>query len=776
MVSLRKFGAGQPLRRREDRRFLTGGGRFTDDIDLPGQAIGYVLRSPHAHARIRSINIEAAHATPGVLAVLTGADAAADGLGDHLCIDPVANRDGSKCVLPACPMLARDRVRHVGDIVALIISETLSQAREAAEMVRVDYEPLPAVVETTAALRPEAPRVWEDAPNNICADWAIGDFAECDRVFAAAHVTVLELVNNRVLAMPMEPRGAIGLYHPGDDRFTLYTSGQGSHNVRDWTACPALNISANQLRVITPDVGGGFGMKAATYREQVLVLWAAKRVGRPVKWISDRSEAFLSDAHARDHVTRAELALDDTGRFLAVRVSTVANMGAHLSTFGPAVPTEPGSRMLSGCYDIPVVCAEVKCVFTHTTPVDAYRGAGRPEAAYVIERLVAAAARELAVDPGDLRARNFIRPAAFPHTTATGLTYDSGDYARNLAVGLAAADWNGFGARRKMAREQGKLRGIGLAYFIEICGMGASEMARITFDATGDVTLAVGTQSNGQGHETAYAQLVAALLGIPIERIRLLQGDTDAVRYGRGTGGSNSLQTCGPAILRAAEKVIEKGRRIAAHLLEAAEADIEYADLRFTIAGTDRSVPFDEVRERAFQPDSLPIDIEPGLDEQAIYNQVAFTFPNGCHVCEVEVDPETGAVEIANYVTVDDFGRVLNPLLVAGQVHGGLAQGLGQALMESCAYDASGQLLTGSFMDYCMPRADRLPAYDTRTEGAASPANPLGVKGCAEAGTVGGPPAVINAIVDALAEFGVRHIDMPATPERIWRAIKSATP
>ena len=770
MVAYRKYGAGQSPRRREDRRFLTGRGRYTGDIAFAREAHAVVVRSPHAHARLAGVETAEARAAPGVLAVLSGADALADGLGEVACIDPVANRDGSPPFMPTRPVLAHDKVRHVGDGVALVVAETAAQARDAAERVCVDYEPLAAVADPVAALRGDAPLLWAGRPDNLCVDWAKGDAAAADAAFAAAaHVSRIDLVNNRVVASPMEPRGAVGQYDPGRGRYTLHVGGQSVHTLRKWLTEQVLRISINDLRVVTPDVGGGFGMKTVLYCEYALVLWAARRVGRPVRWMSDRTEAFLSDAHARDHVSHAELALDAEGRILALRASTVANMGAYLSTFAPAVPTEPGQLMLAGCYTVPCVHAEVRCVFTNTSPVDAYRGAGRPEASYLVERLVDQAAREMAIPAPELRRRNFIPCDAFPHTTVTGLTYDSGDYARNMDAALGQASWDGFEARRAEARARGRLRGLGLASYIEICGIGASELARITVEAGGEMRLSVGTQSNGQGHETAFAQILAAALGIEADRIQVRQGDTDAITYGRGTGGSRSLQMAGPAILMAAEKIIAKARRIAAHMLEAAEADVAFEDGKFRIPGTDRALGWDAVSARAFEPDLLPATIEPGLDEQGHYAQEAFTFPNGCHVCEVEVDPETGAWEIVRYVVVDDYGVVLNPLLVEGQVHGGLAQGIGQALIEQCAYDGAGQLLTGSFLDYAMPRAADLPSFATATNGVPSPSNPLGVKGAGEAGTVGAPAAAINALIDAL---GTGHLDMPATPARIWAALR----
>ena len=769
------FGAGQSPRRVEDGRFLRGMGRYAGDLELAREAHGCVLRSPHAHARLAAVDTRAAAAMPGVLAVLTGADVATDGLGDLPCMDPVVGRDGRPCFVPPSPLLTRDRVRHVGDRVAFVVAESLARARDAAERIAVDYEPLPAVADAVGALHAGTPQLWDAAPGNLCVDWAMGDEVAVAAAFARAdHVTHVSLVNNRLVAASMEPRGAIGEYDPGTGRYTLHAGCQGVHNLQRWIAGPVLRVPPGDLRVLCPDVGGGFGMKAALHAELALVLWAARRIGRPVKWMSDRGEAFVSDAQARDQVSEAALALDARGRMLGMRVSTVANMGAYVSTFGPAVPTVDGSPMLPGVYRIPSAHVEVKCVFTNTVPVDAYRGAGRPEAAYVIERLVDAAAREIGMDPAELRRRNLIAADDFPHRTVTGHTYDSGDYARTLDAGLVGADRAGFEARRHEAAARSRLRGFGMAYYVERCGVGGSETARMRFDASGALTLLVGTQSNGQGHETAYAQIAAALLSIPFESVRVVQGDTDAIGYGRGTGGSRSLQICGPAIQLAAAKVVAKAKRIAGHMLEAAEADIDFADGRFTVRGTDRSVTFGAVAARALEPAALPPGIEPGLDEQAHYAQEGYTFPNGCHVAEVEIDPETGTVDLVRYSSVDDFGTVLNPMLTAGQVHGSLAQGIGQARLEGCVYDPeSGQLLTGSFTEYCLPRADDLPNFECVTEGTPSPANPMGVKGCAEAGCVGAPPALVNAVVDALAAHGVRHIDMPLTPERVWAAIRA---
>ncbi len=771
-----RFGVGQPVRRKEDQRLLTGHGSYTDDISLPEQTIGYVLRSPYAHAEIRGIDASAAVSAPGVLAVLTGEDAAADGLGLLPCPFEMDNRDGTPIVKPPRPVLAQGRVRHVGDPVAFIVAETLEQARDAAELVDVDYAELPAVTGTAAAAEAYAPRIWDQAPGNACFDFEAGDRAAADAGFARAdHVTRLTLVNNRVAPAPLESRAAIGAYDPAADRYTLYTPSQGVHTIRSLLARPVLNISKSQLHVITGDVGGGFGLKIFLYPEQALAPWAAKRVGRPVKWSADRSEAFLGDIHGRDHVTEVALALDRDGRFLALKVSTIANLGAYLSNYGPYIPSSAGIAMLCGSYILPAVYAEVQGVFSNTCPLDAYRGAGRPEANYVIERVIDTAAHELGIVPAELRRRNFIPADALPYDTAMGLTYDSGDFARNMDDAMRATDWAGFEDRRAAAARHGLRRGIGMATYIEVCGGFPDEKATIRFAAGEKIELLIGNQSNGQGHETAYAQMLADRLGVDFDRIHVIQGDSDTVDYGSGTGGSRALSVGGSAVHGAAERLVEKGAEIAAHLLEAAAADIEFSDGRFVIAGTDRSLSIDEVAAAAHDPTKLPDGMAPGLEGAMLHEPAGNTYPNGCHVCEIEIDPDSGRLTIERYAVVDDFGIVVNPLLVEGQVHGGIAQGVGQALMELCVYDPdSGQLMTGSLMDYFMPRADDLPQIAFSYNEVPCLNNPLGVKGCGEAGAIGAPPAVINAVVDALAPLGVTTIDMPATPLRIWQTIQSA--
>ena len=769
MPAVTQFGIGQPVRRVEDRRFITGRGCYLDDITRPREAFAYMLRSPHAHARIAALDAAAAAAMPGVAGVFTGADLARDGIGDIPCVSGVAG-----AVLPPRPALAQERVRHVGDTVAMVVADSLAAARDAAEAIAVTYEVLPAVTDTALALDPAAPKVWD--AGNLCFDWSVGDRAAVERAAAGArHRVSLSLVNNRVVVHSMEPRGAIGEYDPGEDAYTLWSSTQGSHFVRNLLAEAVFRVPENRIRVVTRDVGGGFGMKLFLYPEHVLVLWAAKKLGRPVKWVPERGDSFVTDTQGRDNVTRLDLALDDELRVLALAVEITANMGAYLSNFAPEIPTYSGAVMHSGVYRIPAIHVGVKGVFTHTVPVDAYRGAGRPEAAYALERLLDVAARRLGVAPDELRRRNFIAPAAMPYATPLGLTYDSGEFARNMQDALAAADAAGFAARKAASRARGRYRGLGHATYIEQSGMPPDEFAELRFDPAGTLTILMGTQSSGQGHHTAYAQLAAERLGLPLDKVRVLQGDTHAIAFGRGTGGSRSLPVGGAALAHAADKLIAKGKKIAAHLLEAAEADIAFADGAFAIAGTDRSVPLEAVARAAFAPGALPEGIEPGFAESGHFTPPAPTFPNGCHVCEVEVDPETGVIDIVRYLVVDDFGTVVNPLLLAGQVHGGVAQGIGQAMLERVVFDpGSGQLLSGSLTDYALPRADDLPPIEFRYNVVPCRTNPLGLKGAGEAGAIGAPPALVNAVVDALAELGIEHIDMPLRPETVWRRIRDA--
>ena len=779
-------GIGAAVKRREDFRFLKGIGKYTDDITLPGQTYLYLLRSPLAHAKINGIDVSQAKSAPGVVAVFTQADIDASGpVGGLPCGWLVTSRDGSPMKEPKHPILASGKVRHVGDPVVAIVAETLQQAKDAAELVAVDYEELPAVVDMKSALT-KGTAVHEEAANNLCFDWELGDKAAVDAAFAnAAHVTKLDLVNNRLVPNAMEPRAAIGTYDMGTGDYTLYTTSQNPHVIRLLMGAFVLGIPEHKLRVYAPDVGGGFGSKIYHYAEEALVTWASKQVGRPIRWTAERSESFLSDAHGRDHVTHAEMAFDKDGKALAFRVDTLANMGAYLSTFAPCIPTWLHGTLLAGQYTTPAVYVNVKAIFTNTVPVDAYRGAGRPEATYLLERMMSKAAAELGLDQTEIRRRNFIQPSQFPYQTPVAVVYDTGDYEASLTKAMELADYKGFAARRAEAKARGKLRGIGVASYIEACGIAPSslvgalgaraglyEAATIRVNPTGSVSVLTGSHSHGQGHETTFAQVVAEKLGIGIDSVDIVHGDTAKVPFGMGTYGSRSIAVGGTAIVNALDKVIEKGKRIAAHLLEAAESDIVFENGAFQVKGTDRQKTFGEVALVAYVPHKYPIDkIEPGLEETAFYDPKNFTFPAGTYICEVEIDPRTGEVQIVAFTAADDFGNVINPMIVEGQVHGGLAQGIGQALLEQAVYDENGQLKTGSYMDYCMPRADDVPYFKVTTTTTPCTHNPLGVKGCGEAGAIGAPPAVINAVVDALAEFGVTHMDMPATPEKIWRAV-----
>ena len=776
-------GIGAPVRRKEDARFLTGRGTYTDDINRPGQVHAYILRSPHAHAELRGIDTAKAKAAPGVLAVFTGADMQVGGLP---CGWLIHSKDGSPMAEPPHPVLAQGKVRHIGDPVAVVIAETRAQAKDAAEQIAVDYKALPAVVSAEDALKPGAPQLHEQAKGNLCYDWHLGDKPAVDAAFAkAAHVTRLDIVNNRLVANAMEPRAAIGEFDRASGEYTLYTTSQNPHVIRLLMGAFVLQLPEHKLRVVAPDVGGGFGSKIYHYAEEAIVTWASSRVGKPIKWTAERGESFTSDAQGRDHATHAELALNKDGKFLALRVATIANLGAYLSTFATAVPTYLYGTLLAGTYTTPAVYVEVKSAFTNTVPVDAYRGAGRPEACYVVERLVDTAAREMKIDPAELRRRNFIPKDAYPYQTPVALAYDSGDYFTTLEMALKAAGYAGFDKRRQEAAKRGKLRGIGIATYIEACGIAPSavagalgaraglyETAELRVHPTGSITVLTGTHSHGQGHETTFAQLVSERLGVPLEMVDVVHGDTNKIPFGMGTYGSRSLPVGGSALVKAMDKVVNKGKRIAAHLLEAAEADIEFKDGKYAVAGTDKNVAFGQVAFAAYVPHNYPIEeLEPGLDETAFYDPKNFTFPAGAHIAEVEVDPDTGDVAVVNFTAADDFGRIVNPMIVEGQVHGGLAQGIGQALYENTVYDDSGQLVTGSFMDYCMPRADNLPSFDVATHTTLCTHNPLGVKGCGEAGAIGAPAAVMNAVVDALAPLGVSDLEMPATPERVWRAI-----
>ncbi len=774
-------GIGASVRRKEDFRFITGNGHYTDDINRPGQAYAYFVRSPHAHATVDDIDFADALAAPGVLSVLTGKDVAADGLGGLICGWMVHSKDGSPMKTGAHPVLALTHVRYVGDHVAVVIAETAAQAKDAAELVNVSYGELPSVTAVADAQAPGAAQVHPEAPRNTCFEWELGDRAATEAAFKnAAKVISLDIANNRLIPNAMEPRAAVGEYDKGTGIYTLYTTSQNPHVARLVLSAFVGVAPENKLRVIAPDVGGGFGSKIFIYSEETVCTWASKKAGRPVKWVAERSESFVSDAHGRDHRTHAELALDAHGKMLGLRVKTIANLGAYLQLFSASVPTYLYATLLSGQYDLPAIYCEVDGVLTHTAPVDAYRGAGRPEATYVIERLVETAAREMGIDPAEFRRKNFIRK--FPHQTPVIMAYDIGDYEASLNEACRLIDYENFPARKREAEGRGMRRGIGFSAYIEACGIAPSaavgslgagvglwESAEVRVNPTGSVEVLTGAHSHGQGHETTFAQLVSDRLGIPIENVEIVHGDTDKVQFGMGTYGSRSGAVGMSAIQVALDKVITKARKIAAHVLEAGEGDIVFEDGRFTVAGTDRGMAFAELALQAYTGHKFPTsEIEPGLKESSFYDPTNFTFPAGCHIAEVEVDPATGVVRVIKFVAVDDFGNIINPMIVDGQVHGGVAQGIGQALLESAVYDPdTGQLLSGSFMDYCMPRADDLPSFDVGITVTPAPSNPLGLKGCGEAGAIGSPPAIINAITDAL---GIRDIAMPVTPERAWRA------
>ena len=784
-------GIGASVRRKEDLRFLSGRGQYTDDINRPGQTHAYMLRSPHAHAAIRSIDTAQAKAMPGVLAIFTGADLAAANVGGIPCGWQIHNKDGSPMAEPMHPALAIGKVRHVGDQVAVVIAETRAQARDAAEAIVVDYDVLPAAATMAQALAAGAPQIHDAAPGNLCYDWHIGDRAVLDAAFAKAHkIVAFETTNNRLVPNAMEPRAAIGDFDAQSGDYTLYTTSQNPHVIRLLMGAFVLNIPESKLRVVAPDVGGGFGSKIYHYAEEAIVTWASARVKRPIKWTADRTESFVSDAHGRDHVTQAELALDAGGKILGLKVHTHANMGAYLSTFAPCVPTYLYATLLSGVYSMPVIYAEVKAVFTNTVPVDAYRGAGRPEATYLLERLMDVAAAEIGLDKVEFRRRNFVPVDGFPYQTPVALQYDSGNYFATLDAALETAGYPGFEARRKAAAAQGKLRGIGISTYVEACGIAPSavvgslgaraglyEVGTIRVHPTGSVTVLTGAHSHGQGHETTFAQLVADRLGVPIANVDIVHGDTAKVPFGMGTYGSRSLAVGGSAMVKAMDKIVAKGKRIAAHLMEASVEDVEFERGTFRVTGTDKTKTLTDISLAAYVPHNYPIDeIEPGLEETAFYDPKNFTYPGGCHIAEVEIDPETGKVAMVNFTAVDDVGRVINPMIVEGQVQGGVAQGIGQALLESAIYDAHGQLISGSMMDYTMPRADDLAPVSVATHTTLCTHNPLGVKGCGEVGAIGSPPAVINAVVDALRDYGVRHVEMPATPQKIWTIINGGRP
>ncbi len=768
-----KFGLAQPVRRVEDPRLLTGAGRYTDDIALPGMLWAAVLRSPHAAAKLGAIDTAAALAVPGVLAAYTAADLKADGIGGLPCAIPLKNRDGSPRFDPPHPVLAEGVVRHVGDPVAFVVADTQKAARDGAEAITVDYDVLPSVTDLAAAMDAGEPSVWPEAASNICFDWEVGDQAKTDALFAAAaHVTRLTVVNNRVVVNSMEARAALASYEDG--RWTLYANTQGGWVLKSLLGKAVFNVPEEQFRVITPDVGGGFGMKLFLYAEHALTCYAARKLGRPVKWVSERSEAFLCDTQGRDNITQTELALDGEGRFLALRTRNVANMGAYLSTFAPFIPTMAGTKVLASVYGFQAIYANVLGVFTNTVPVDAYRGAGRPESNYVVERVIDAAAAELGMDRVAIRKLNMVKPDAMPYRTAMNQLYDSGDFERVLNAALEKMDWAGFEGRRAASTARGKKRGIGMSYYLEATGGAPTERAEIRFVDDGFVDVYVGTQSSGQGHETAYVMLIADQLGVDGDKVRIRQGDTDTIPTGGGTGGARSLYSEGQAILVTAATVIEKGKQAASEALEAAVADIEFTNGRFSIVGTDRGMDIISLataqRERAARGEAATM-----LDAAEVAQIDSHTFPNGCHMAEVEIDPDTGMVAVLRYIVCDDVGKAVNPMIVRGQVHGGVAQGFGQAVLERTAYDkTSGQLLSGSLMDYALPRAADLPDIEVDLIEVPCTSNPLGVKGAGEAGAVGSPPAVINAIVDALSSAGVKSIDMPATPEKVWQALQAA--
>jgi len=773
---------GTSVKRKEDYRFLTGHSQFTDDIAPHRVTYAAFVRSPHAHAKIKGIKTDKAMKAPGVHAVYTGDAIAKAGINGLPCGWLITDVNGQPMKEPPYPVLAQGKVRHVGEKVAVVIAETLSQARDAAELVEVDYEVLPSVVNAAEARKKGAPTLHDIAPDNTCYVWAIGDKAKVDDVFkGAAHVTKLEFVNNRLIPNAIEPRAAIGNYSRGDDTYTLHVANQNPHVERLLMTAFVMGLPEHKVHVIAPDVGGGFGSKIYLYGEDVVVTWASKQLNRPVKWTADRVESFASDAHGRDHVTTAELALDKDGKFLAMRVHTTANVGAYLSTFASCVPTILYATLLAGQYTTPIIYCEVTSVFTNTAPVDAYRGAGRPEATYVVERLVETAAREMKIDPAEIRRRNFIK--SFPYQTPVALLYDTGDYEATLDAAMKLGDVAGYAKRKAESAARGKLRGLGYACYIEACGIAPSAVAgslgaraglfeagEVRVHPTGKVTVFTGSHAHGQGHETTFAQVVASQLGIPIDDVDIVHGDTSKILFGMGTYGSRSIAVGGTAIVKALDKVIAKGKKIAAHLMEAAESDVEFSDGIFKVSGTDKQVPFGQVALTAYVPHNFPHDkLEPGLNENAFYDPTNFTFPAGSYVCEVEVDPDTGRTTIESFTAVDDVGKMINPMIVEGQIHGGVTQGIGQAMLEGCRYDAeTGQLITGTLTDYCLPRAEDVPTFKIDHRETPCTHNPLGVKGCGEAGAIGAPAAFMNAMTDAL---GVRDLAMPATAETVWRAL-----
>jgi carbon-monoxide dehydrogenase large subunit len=778
-------GIGAPVRRKEDQRFITGSGHYTDDISRPGQCHAYFLRSPHAHATIKSIDTAAAKALPGVVAVLTGSDLAGDKIGGLICGWTITSKDGSPMKMAPHPAIAHEKANYVGDAVAVVIAETLAQARDAAEKIRVDYQVRPAVADPARAQAKETPQIHAIAPSNTIYQWQLGDAKAVEAAFKSAkHVTTLDLINNRLVPNAIEPRAAIAEYDSGTGNLTLWNTTQNPHVARLVISAFVGMAPEHKLRVIAPDVGGGFGSKIFIYPEEVVCLWAARRTRRPVKWVAERSEAFLADAHGRDHVTHAEMAFDAEGKIIGLRVKTIANLGAYMSTFSSSVPTYLYGTLLSGQYVIPAIYCEVDAVYTNTVPVDAYRGAGRPEATFVVERLIEVAARRMGMDPADLRKKNFIH--SFPHQTPVIMNYDAGDYDASLKKALELADYGGLAKRKRDSAKRGMLRGIGLSTYIEACGIAPSqavgslgcgvglwESAEVRVNPTGSVEVLTGCHQHGQGHETTFAQIVSERLGVPIENVSVVHGDTDKVQFGMGTYGSRSGAVGISAIVKALDKIEGKAKKVAAHMMEVAEGDVVFADGKFVVSGTDKSVAWGDVALNAYIAHKFAgQELEPGLKEGAFYDPINFTFPAGCHICEVEVDPQTGHSEIVAWTAVDDFGTVVNPMIVEGQVHGGIAQGVGQALLERAFYDKDGQLITGSFMDYCLPRAQDLPSLKIAMTETKSPSNPLGIKGCGEAGAIAAPVAVINALTDAI---GTEELPMPATAQAVWQALQKSS-
>ncbi len=775
-------GIGARVARKEDKRFITGAGRYVDDMVVPGMKHAAFVRSPHAHAEIVGIDVEKARAMPGVIDVLTGKQIKADGIGNLICGWMIHSKDGTPMKMGAWSPLAVDRVRYVGDAVAIVVADTKGQARDAAEAVEIDYKELDSVVDASKAMDAGAPQIHPEADNNLIFDWDLGNAAETKAAFEkAAHIVKMDIVNNRLVPNAMEPRAALGVYDKAEDHYTCWTTSQNPHVARLVMSAFYNVAPENKLRVIAPDVGGGFGSKIYIYPEEIVCLWASKKTGVPVKWVADRTESFLTDAHGRDHHTHAEMAFDKDHKILGFKVETKANLGAYMSLFSSATPTYLYATLLSGQYDIPAIHANVKAIYTNTAPVDAYRGAGRPEAAFNVERIIEVAARQFGISPAELRRKNFI--TSFPHQTPVIMNYDAGDFAASLDAAMKAADYAGFEQRREAAKKAGKLRGIGFSCYIEACGIAPSaavgslgagvglwESAEVRVNAVGTVEVLTGSHSHGQGHETTFAQLVAQRLSVPMDSVSIVHGDTDKVQMGMGTYGSRSGAVGMSAIVKALDKVEAKARKIAAHLMEADESDIVIEDGALKVAGTDKSVPWFQVALAAYTAHNLPAGMEPGLKETAFYDPANFTFPAGCYICEVEIDPETGHTDIVQFVAADDFGNIINPMIVEGQVHGGVAQGIGQALLEGANYDATGQLLTASYMDYTMPRAGDLPSFKVSTTSTPSPSNPLGLKGCGEAGAIGSPPAVINAITDAI---GTEDLTMPATPQKVWAAIRA---